>query len=93
MATDKRDYYEVLGVERIVTGEEINRAYRDLRAARNLKDPLELNEDWSDPVSRGRGWPLRQAPAEAPKRQKFPRTTKVRCQSLLGSAFLRFWEL
>jgi len=36
---------------------EINRAYRDLRAARNLKDPLELNEDWSDPVSRGRGWP------------------------------------
>jgi hypothetical protein len=35
---------------------EINRAYRELRAERNLKDPLELNDDW--PVARagGRGW-------------------------------------
>ena len=36
---------------------EINRAYRELRAARNLKDPLELNEEWTDPPSGGRSWP------------------------------------
>src|SRR5947209_18590736 len=30
MATDKRDYYEVLGVERIATGEVIKRACRKL---------------------------------------------------------------
>src|SRR4051794_2773234 len=37
---------------------ELNRAYRELRAERGLKDPLELNERWSeDRVSGGRGWP------------------------------------
>jgi curved DNA-binding protein CbpA len=36
---------------------EINRAYRELRAVRNLKDPLELNEEWADTPSAGRGWP------------------------------------
>ena len=35
---------------------EINRAYRELRAERNLKDPLELNDDWSIPTSEGRAW-------------------------------------
>ena len=28
---------------------EINRAYRELRADRNLRDPLELNVDWASP--------------------------------------------
>lgn len=35
---------------------EINRAYRELRAARNLKDPLELNDDWSVAPRRDRAW-------------------------------------
>ena len=30
MATDKRDYYDVLGVERAAAAEEIKRAYRKL---------------------------------------------------------------
>jgi curved DNA-binding protein CbpA len=35
---------------------EINRAYRELRAERNLKDPLELNEDWTVESRARRGW-------------------------------------
>jgi hypothetical protein len=35
---------------------EINRAYRELRFTRGLKDPLELNEEWSAPPSGGRTW-------------------------------------
>jgi DnaJ domain len=35
---------------------EINRAYRELRAARSLKDPLELNEQWPGAAADGRGW-------------------------------------
>ena len=35
---------------------EINRAYRDLRMARNLKDPLELNDEWASGGREGRGW-------------------------------------
>lgn len=35
---------------------EINRAYRELRAERNLRDPLELNGDWGIPEREGRAW-------------------------------------
>lgn len=35
---------------------EINRAYRELMAERNLKNPLELNGDWSIPRREGRAW-------------------------------------
>jgi hypothetical protein len=35
---------------------EINRAYRELRAERNLKDPLELNADWGMPRRKGGAW-------------------------------------
>jgi hypothetical protein len=35
---------------------EINRAYRDLRATRNLKDPLELNDDLALPERESRAW-------------------------------------
>ena len=37
---------------------EINRAYRELRAERNLKDPLELNDEWPTTSGGGRGWLL-----------------------------------
>ena len=38
---------------------EINRAYRELRAERNLKDPLELNDYAPDgTMTRTRGWPV-----------------------------------
>jgi hypothetical protein len=40
---------------------EINRAYRELRSVRDLKDPLEFNLDWPD------GAPLR--PRVAPARR------------------------
>ena len=37
---------------------ELNRAYRELRGTRDLKDPLELNEDWAEQAGGGgRGWP------------------------------------
>ena len=32
---------------------ELNRAYRELRGSRNLRDPLELNEEWAE-EARGR---------------------------------------
>jgi len=35
---------------------EINRAYRELRAERNLKDPLELNDAWAAPARGERAW-------------------------------------
>ena len=35
---------------------EINRAYRELRAERNLRDPLELNDDWALPPREGSAW-------------------------------------
>ena len=36
---------------------EINRAYRELRFTRGLKDPLELNEEWAEGLTSGRrGW-------------------------------------
>ena len=37
---------------------EINRAYRELRAERNLKDPLELNDELPATAGGGRGWLL-----------------------------------
>lgn len=36
---------------------EINRAYRELRGTRNLKDPLELNEEWQGARTWSLGWP------------------------------------
>jgi hypothetical protein len=35
---------------------EINRAYRDLRATRNLKDPLELNDELAGPRRESYAW-------------------------------------
>jgi hypothetical protein len=35
---------------------EINRAYREIRAERNLKDPLELNDDWPAAATASRAW-------------------------------------
>ena len=35
---------------------EIIRAYREIRAERNLKDPLELNEDWPVQAGESRAW-------------------------------------
>ena len=37
---------------------EINRAYRELRGQRSLKDPLELHEEWPSSVAGGRAWLL-----------------------------------
>ena len=35
---------------------EINRAYRELRADRNLRDPLELNDHWASPPRERSAW-------------------------------------
>jgi hypothetical protein len=35
---------------------EINRAYRELRVTRHLKEPLEINDAWPITPSHGRGW-------------------------------------
>lgn len=35
---------------------EINRAYRELRRERTLREPLELNDDWPAAPSRDRAW-------------------------------------
>jgi hypothetical protein len=35
---------------------EINRAYREIRAERNLRDPLELNDDWPVAPAESRVW-------------------------------------
>jgi DnaJ domain len=35
---------------------DITRAYRDIRVERNLRDPLELNDDWPVAPSEGRAW-------------------------------------
>jgi hypothetical protein len=35
---------------------EINRAYRELRATRHLKEPLQINDHWQAGPSPGRGW-------------------------------------
>jgi hypothetical protein len=35
---------------------EINRAYRELRAVRNLKEPLELNDEWAAAPRERRAW-------------------------------------
>jgi molecular chaperone DnaJ len=65
MATDKRDYYEVLGVERTAAGEEIKRAYRklavkfhpdknpdDLQAEEKFKELGEAYDVLMDPEKR-----------------------------------------
>lgn len=36
---------------------ELNRAYRELRGTRSLKDPLELNEELEEGGTAGRSWP------------------------------------
>src|SRR6476469_8352477 len=44
-------------VKAAIRAAEINRTYRELRTSRNLKDPLELNEEWAeDAHARRRGW-------------------------------------
>jgi hypothetical protein len=36
---------------------ELNRAYRELRVGHDLKEPLDLNDEWAEgPRSAGRGW-------------------------------------
>src|SRR5581483_5529379 len=64
MATAKRDYYEVLGVERNATSDEVRRAYRKLAlqfhpdrnpeagAAERFKEVTEAYEVLSDPERR-----------------------------------------